>query len=95
MANRPLGEDREGTQYYTFLSLGGLHGVTASGEWKIYRTAASVDALIDALDLRGLRERCLKERLQLERDTIVASLRHLGKAMPVEEGDIARDLGDS
>lgn len=90
MSNRPLGLDRHGTQYYTFLSVGGLYCRTVDDEWRVYRSASAMDALLAGLDRRGIHERALKERLQRDRDVIVASFRGLAKDVPATAGGLGR-----
>ena len=58
--------------------------------WSFYSTVDELDELIESLNVRGIREHELKEKLVHERDRIVKSL----KKAPAVVGKLAQDDED-
>ncbi len=58
--------------------------------WSFYSTVDELDELIESLNVRGIREHELKEKLVHERDRIVKSL----KKAPAVVGKISQDDED-
>ncbi|KAM3367571.1 hypothetical protein ACQJBY_016260 [Aegilops geniculata] len=60
----PLGKDRYYNRYWFFRREGRLFVESAdSKEWGYYSTKAELDALIGSLNIKGIRERALKQQL--------------------------------
>ncbi|NP_001130568.1 uncharacterized isoform X2 [Zea mays] len=61
----PLGKDRQYSRYWFFKREGRLFVETAdSREWGYYSTKEELDALMDSLNVKGIRERALKRQLE-------------------------------
>uniref|UniRef100_A0A453C138 WHIM2 domain-containing protein n=1 Tax=Aegilops tauschii subsp. strangulata TaxID=200361 RepID=A0A453C138_AEGTS len=60
----PLGKDRYYNRYWFFRREGRLFVESAdSKEWGYYSTKEELDALIGSLNIKGIRERALKQQL--------------------------------
>ena len=71
-----LGEDREFSQYFLFTSAPGLYKCTSGGEWSVMTTADDVNALLEALSERGVREHALKQGLKAREEDLKKALKH-------------------
>ncbi|GJM85260.1 hypothetical protein PR202_ga01695 [Eleusine coracana subsp. coracana] len=61
----PLGKDRDYNRYWFFRREGRIFVENAdSREWGYYSTKEELDALIDSLNMKGIRERALKKQLE-------------------------------
>ena len=83
----PIGRDRDSGRYYW--NVGGLRGALyvedTDGKWSVFRSEESLDKLIAALDVRGVREKALKEVLVSRYDTICEGIAQAAKGASEEE----------
>mmetsp|Transcript_22057 Transcript_22057/g.66189 ORF Transcript_22057/g.66189 Transcript_22057/m.66189 type:complete len:981 (+) Transcript_22057:199-3141(+) len=79
LKGRVFGFDRNWSQYRLLSSIPGLIVQTYDGQIGILKSSADFDALMDALNERGLREKALKAELQENHDLILRRMRGAGK----------------
>ena len=91
---RPLGMDRHlATYWWNFGGRrDGIYVQSFAGEWGIYNSQQAVDALVNALCEKGLRESALKKQLEKRKVTIADCFKAMAETQEERDARLAAEL---